>query len=94
MNLSSRSLECHAANDESFCFFTKNSRLAFLGLVQTVNLADTGIVFDGSECFVGQRHKFALNIRSQVFCDRLFRALEHLHSHDMSARVLDSETTE
>ena len=92
--LPSRSLECHAANDKGFRFFSKNSRFALLGLIQTVDLADAGIVFDGSECFIGQRDEFALDICGQVFGDRLLRALEHLDGNHVGACVLDAETTE
>ena len=92
--LSSRSLECHAANDKRFRFFPKDSRFTLLGLVKTVDLANAGVVFDGSERFVSQSDKFTLDICGQVFRDGLFGTLEHLHGDDVSACVLDAETTE
>lgn len=92
--LSSRSLECHAANDKRFRFFPKDSRFTLLGLVKTVDLANAGVVFDGRKCFVSQSYKVTLDICGQVFRDRLIGTLEHLHGGDVSACVLDAETTE
>lgn len=91
---SSCSLECHATNDKGFRFFSKDSRSTFLGLVKTVNLANAGVVFEGSECFVGQGDKFTFHICGQVFRDGLFGSLEYLHGDDVSACILDAETTE
>jgi hypothetical protein len=89
-----RSLECHAANDESLCLLPEDRRLALLGLVKTVELADPRIVFDGSKSIVGQSNGISLDVLEQVFGERLLWALEDLDSNNRCSCVLDAETAE
>jgi hypothetical protein len=66
-----RSFERHAADDESFRFLSEDGGLALLGLVETVELADPRIVFDGSESAVGQSDRTSLDVLEQVLGERL-----------------------
>ena len=61
-----RSFERHAADDESFRFLPEDGGLALLGLVETVELADSRIVFDGSESVIGQSDRTSLDVLEQV----------------------------
>ena len=92
--LSSRSLECHAADDESLRLLSENGRFAFLGLFETVDLADSGIVFDGSKGIVGQSDRAAFDVLKQVLGERLFRTVQDFDSNDGGALILNTEAAE
>lgn len=86
-----RSLERHAADDESFRLLSEDGRLAFFGLVKTVDLADSRIVFDGGEGIVGQSNRASLDVLEQVLGDRLLWAAQDFDGNNGSTRILDAK---
>jgi hypothetical protein len=89
-----RSFERHAANDKGFGLLAEDRRLAFLGLVKTVELADPRIIFDGSESIIGQGDGTSLDVLKQVFGERLLRATQDFDGNNGSGGVLDAEAAE
>lgn len=89
-----RSLESHAANDGGFRLFSEDGGFAFLGLFETVDLADSCIVFDSGKGIVGQRNRTSLDILEQVLGDRLVWIVQDFDGNNRSARVLDAKSAE
>jgi hypothetical protein len=89
-----RSFERHAADDESLRLLSEDGRFAFPGLFETVEFADSRIIFDGSKCVVGHGDRAALDVLEQVLGDRLLRAVQDFDSDDGGALILDAEAAE
>lgn len=77
-----RSLERHAADDESVGLLSEDSRLAFLGLVKTIDFADSRIIFDGGESFVGQSDGISFDILKQMLGEGLLWTGQDFDSDD------------
>lgn len=77
-----RSLERHAADDESLGLLSEDSRLAFLGLVKTIDFADSRIVFDGGESFVSQSDGISFDILQQMLGEGLLWTGQDFDSDD------------
>jgi len=89
-----RSLERHAANDERFRFLSEDGRFALLRLVETVEFADSRIVFDRGKCIVGQSDRTSLDVLEQVLGNRLLWTFQDFDGNNGGARVLDAEAAE
>jgi hypothetical protein len=89
-----RSLERHAADDGGFRLLSEDGGLAFLGLVETVELADPCVVFDGSKSVVGQSEGTSLDVLEQMLGDRLLWVVQDFDGNNGGGGVLDAEAAE